>query len=136
MNEDHILTDISVFIMVLVMIYIIYTEYMLYYQTKDDYILEACDFTNNEIRYEHSNLYQYYKNLPDHDKIFLDDYINYIRNKHCENKPRYKKKISKLKNNIIYASVIGFIFHLSYSSLISSVKKNTAQHFITGMLTL
>ena len=54
-----------------------------------------------------------------------------IHHKHKKDKPLFKKKITSIKNNIIFATLTSNMGGFSIISILKSLKQNTLHHFST-----
>jgi hypothetical protein len=112
----------------LISIYILYKDYK--YENETDFITDCKDFENNTNKYENSNLYHLYSNINDNDKVFINDYINYINIKYKKEKPAFYKKINRIRNQVLFASIASILVAKSSIGFLESLKKNYIQFFI------
>jgi len=119
-------------IMMIAIIYLIYmicSDYIYYKNNKDKYIIDPCDFEDHLDKYNNSELYNKYDNLPEDDKQFLYDFINYSVLTHKKNKPKFNKTLSSIKENIILASIVSALGLMTASSgPLAPFKINLLQH--------
>ena len=132
MNINFI--NIIFIITVIYLIYMIYDEYMYHNHNKDNYILSLSDFENNLDKYKDSNLFNNYTNLSYSDKIFVNDFINYTVLKHKLDKPRFKKRISRIKENVILPAITSNIGSFTMLGIIMSLKQNLTQHIASNLI--
>lgn len=117
----------------LYLIYMLYLDYKYQIENKDKFILEVSDFEDHLDKYSNSKLYELYNNLPPDDKLFIDDYINYVRTKDRRTKPRFKKKIKSITDNIIFSAITSNIGSFTTFAALNSIKSNTLHHFTTSI---
>lgn len=115
-------------------IYMLYLDYLYQANNRDNFILEVADFEDNLNKYGNSKLFEIYKSLPPEDKLFLDDYINYIRTKDRKTKPRFNKKMKSLTDNILLAAITANIGSFTAFSAINTLKSNTLHHFTSSLI--
>ena len=133
MNDNEIIkfpTHIILFCIIIITIYILYNDYIYERDNRCDFIEDHKHFENNLHRYEQSNIYNKYSNLSDSDKLFLNDYVNYIRNRFKNGKPTFNKKLKRIKNQVLFASIASFLFASSIGGFFKSLEKNSIQHFL------
>ena len=133
MNENEntkIPINIILICVVLISIYILFKEYIYEKENRSDFILETKDFEDNYEKYNESDIFKSYSNLSEHDRKFLNDYINYTIIKNKDNKPSFYKKIKKIRNQVIFSSMVTFLFASSVKSFLIALRQNSIQHFI------
>ena len=96
--------------------------------------MSAIDFENNLSKYNGSQLFEIYKNLSKVDKLFVHDFINYSVVNHKENKPKFKKKLNTIKDNIVFSALTSNVGSFSSVSVFTALKQNVLQHFSTNLI--
>lgn len=130
---NNIIINCIIVISAIYLIYMLYLDYLYQTKNRENFILEITDFEDHLDRYEDSKLFKMYNNLSPEDKLFLEDYINYVRTKDRKTKPRFNKKMKSLKDNIIFAALTSNIGSFTAFSAINTLKSNTLHHFTTTL---
>lgn len=128
---NNIIINCIIVIGAIYLIYMLYLDYLYQSKNRDCFILEIEDFEDHLDRYENSELFKLYKNLSADDKLFVEDYINYVRTKDRKTKPRFDKKMKSFKDNIIFAAITSNIGSFTTFGALNTLRTNTLHHFTT-----
>lgn len=131
---NNIIINCIITIGAIYLIYMLYLDYLYQQNNRNNFILEIEDFEDHLDKYDNSKLFEIYKNLPPDDKLFIEDFINYVRTKDRKNKPRFNKKMKGLKDNIILATITANLGSFTALSAINSLKKNTFHQFTSFLI--
>ena len=88
----------------------LYLDYIYHIDNKHKFIIDSTDFEDNLDKYSNSQIFEVYKNLSSEDKLFINDFINYTVVKHKKYKPNFKKRVSSIKDNIIFAALTSNLY--------------------------
>lgn len=130
--NDMIKPYINILFIVIVLssIYILYNDYKYEKENSDKFILDYTDFENNIENYKESNFYNIFMDMSENDKKFINDYIIYIRTKYKKEKPTFHKKISKIRNQVFFASIASILLAKTSMGFFASLRQNYLQYFI------
>lgn len=117
-------------IIILSSLYILYNDYKYECESSDKFILDYKDFENNIDKYHNSEFYNVYKNMSEHDKIFINDYIIYTRTKYKKEKPNFHNKLKKIRNQVLFTSIASILLAKTSVGFFTALKQNYIQYFI------
>jgi hypothetical protein len=122
--------NIIFIIIILSSIYILYKDYKYECENADKFILDYTDFEKNIENYKETDLYNVYMNMSESDKKFINDYIIYTRTKYKTEKPTFRKKLIKIRNQVFFASIASILLAKTSMGFFASLKQNYLQYFI------
>lgn len=125
-------TNIILICIIIISIYILYTDYKYECENSDKFILDYKDFEKNMDKYSNSNIYNLYSNMSEEDKQFVNDYIIYIRTKYKKEKPVFHNKIKKIRNQVVLASIASVLLAKTSIGIFASLKQNYIQYFLVS----
>jgi hypothetical protein len=117
-------------IIILSSIYILYNDYKYECENAEKFILDHKDFENHIDKYNNSDFYNLYKNMSEDDKKFINDYIIYTRIKYKKEKPNFRSKLMKIRNQVFLATIASILVAKTSVDFLNTLKKNYVQFFI------